>query len=99
MGITDAFSNDLARFSGICPEPIDGPVYVDEVIHKTYIDVNKDGTTAGAATIVDMKGDGFDDYSYLPTVRIDFDRPFVYMIIDRENMMPIMIGTLMTLEG
>ena len=39
------------------------------------------------------------DYSYLPKVRIDLDRPFVYMIIDRENMMPIMIGTLMTLEG
>lgn len=97
MGMPDAFSEG-ADFSGLYVGAIDGPVRIGDVSQKTYIDLNEEGTSAGAATIVQVESDGLDDDICLPTVRIELDRPFVYMIVDRENMLPIMIGTLEALE-
>jgi serine protease inhibitor len=54
-----------------------GGVYIDSVKHKSFIEVNEEGTEAAAATVVIMKGGG-------PSVlQIRVDRPFVFMI--REN--------------
>lgn len=78
LGMNEAFTSD-ADFSAMA----DVPLAVSDVIHKTYIDVNEEGTEAAAATAVLMKVT-----SALITndpVVIKIDKPFVYVIKDTIN--------------
>ena len=89
MGMTDAFDPEKADFSGIGTSDR-GNLYIDMVLHKTYIEVDEQGTKAGAATVV-----GIAEYASLetPVVKtVHLDRPFVYAIIDNETKMPIFLG-------
>ena len=87
MGMTGAFSPG-ADFS-----KLGNGVYIDEVTHKTFIDVNEEGTTAAAATYVGIK------MGISQTEKtVYLDRPFVYMIIDCQNNVPIFMGTFMSVN-
>ena len=94
MGIKDAFSVKNADFSRLGSSQ-KGNLYINRVIHKTYISVSEIGTRAGAVTAVE-KNCG----AALPTdvKEVYLDRPFVYMLIDCENNIPFFIGTLMNPE-
>ena len=50
MGLGIAFS-DRADFTKINPE---GGILISKVKHKTYVDVNEEGTEAAAVTSVEM---------------------------------------------
>lgn len=91
LGMTDAFDPDTADFSGISSCPGDN-LYISQVLHKTYIAVDEQGTKAGAATAI-----GISERTVLrqEIVRITLDRPFVYMIIDCEENLPVFIGTVL----
>lgn len=47
LGMTDVFNLIKADLSGI--SPVKG-LYLSKVIHKSYVDVNEEGTEAAAAT-------------------------------------------------
>lgn len=96
LGMTDAFDSVAADFSGLGTSP-GGNLFISRVIHKTYISVNEKGTKAGAATVVEVrcKSEMAADEE-IKTVYLD--RPFVYMIIDCEENLPIFIGTVADLE-
>ena len=47
LGMTDIFSQVRADLSGI--SPVKG-LFVSKVIHKSYVEVNEEGTEAAAAT-------------------------------------------------
>ena len=53
MGMTDAFDEEQADFRGIGTSD-NGNIYHDMVLHKTYIEVDEQGTKAGASTVVEM---------------------------------------------
>lgn len=91
MGMSDAFSQNLADFSGI-GSSTRGNIYIGRVIHKTFIEVGEKGTRAGAVTVVEMN-----DAAAPPSKpkEVILDRPFIYMLIDCENNVPFFIGTLM----
>lgn len=91
MGMSLPFDRDRASFEGIGVSAI-GNIYISRVIHKTFIEVGEMGTRAGAATLVEMSGNG----SMPPEQIVDIylDRPFVYMLIDTENNIPLFIGAL-----
>lgn len=74
MGMTDAFSETLADFSGIS----DTFLYITAVIHKAFIDVNEEGSEAAAATAVVM---GTKSIGPQPKHFIA-DRPFFFAIRD-----------------
>jgi serpin B len=74
MGMPLAFTPGRADFSGICGDP--GEIWIDKVIHQTFIEVDERGTEAAAATAVTMKRGGGP-----PVIRAD--RPFLFLI--REN--------------
>jgi serine protease inhibitor len=77
MGMEIAFT-DAADFTGINPA---GNLYISRVLHKTYIDVNEEGTEAAAVTAVEV---GFTSVGPNPgPVRFIADRPFLFAI--REN--------------
>ena len=69
----------------------DGAMQISEVIHKTHIDVDAQGTKAAAATAVVMTRGADKVPKEEKTVRLD--RPFVYMILDMHNELPVFIGT------
>lgn len=95
MGMTDAFDGAKADFSGMATST-QGNIYMNRVIHKTFIEVSPVGTKAGAATVVEMNDECAPWYDEVYEVRLD--RPFLYMIIDLENNMPLFIGSVNSIE-
>lgn len=85
MGMNEAFDPDNADFTGMAAVK-KGDLYINRVIHKTAIEVDERGTKAGAVTAVEMNTKG----AFMNAVFLN--RPFVYMIIDNENDLPIFIG-------
>ncbi|MFA4860823.1 serpin family protein [Methanoregula sp.] len=79
MGMPTAFSPS-ADFSGI-----DGTqyLYIHDVIHKTYLDVNEEGTEAAAATAVVFWAKGAVQEEPVPVFKAD--HPFVFLIKDTET--------------
>jgi serpin B len=74
MGMPDAFIPGVADFSGI-----DGTLnlFIDKVIHQTFISVDEIGTEAAAASAVVMT------WTTVPNpLEVILDRPFIYMIRD-----------------
>ncbi len=82
MGLEIAFT-EQADFSGI--SSID--LLISEVIHKTYIDVNEEGTEAAAVTAIvfEVTGAG-------PVNTIRLDRPFLFAITENSSKSILFIG-------
>jgi serpin B len=84
MGMPLAFS-DQADLSGIGGEPHE--LFILDVIHKAYVDVNEEGTEADAATavVVDAK-------SLVVWPEFTADHPFVFLIRDTRNGSILFLG-------
>jgi len=87
MGMSIAFNPDLADFSLINP---DQALFIDKVLHKTFVEVNEEGTEAAAVTLVDMRLTSTGGGSTGFFMRID--RPFVFLIRERESNTILFIG-------
>ena len=90
MGMPLAFSSgadfsDMATYDG-------QSLYIGRVIHQTRIEVNEQGTKAAAATAVVMESGEAATSSNSYTVILN--RPFVYMIVDMEQEIPVFIGVM-----
>lgn len=73
MGMIDAFIPGIANFSGIT-DNWEG-LFIDLVKHKTFIEVNEEGTSAAGVTVI---GGG---YSFPPPEFL-VDKPFFFAIRD-----------------
>jgi serpin B len=95
MGMTDAFHEDKANFVDLGTSTR-GNIYINRVLHKTFISVAEKGTKAGATTVVAMA----DKCAVMEeeTKVVYLDRPFVYMLIDCESNVPFFVGTMMSLD-
>ena len=96
MGMPNAFDWQLAEFPHIGTVSDGLNIVISRVIHKTFISVTENGTQAGAATVVEMRAEGAAEIVEYKEVVLD--RPFVYMLIDCENDIPLFIGSTMTVE-
>lgn len=76
LGMADAFSDAAADFSGMRADA-GRDLYISNVIHKAFVDVNEVGTEAAAATAVVM---GTKSVSRKPVFKAD--RPFLFLIRD-----------------
>lgn len=85
LGMTDAFTPGLADFSGM-----EGTrnLYISDLLHKAYVDVNEEGTEAAAATAVVVGMTSMPAESYT----IDFDRPFLFLIRDIQTNAILFMG-------
>ena len=112
LGMSEAFDKENANFTkmgkvttenpyasedaDLSETPLTRPLYIDDVIHKTKIEVTEKGTKAAAVTAVMMAAAGA-----MPVekkkIYINLDRPFVYMIVDKNNT-PLFIGVATNLK-
>lgn len=95
MGMPNAFNGTMADFTKLGHSTA-GNIFISRVIHKTFISVDKRGTKAGAATVVEA----VDECApvIIDPKQVFLDRPFVYMLIDCETNLPFFIGTMMEVE-
>ncbi|MBP5581403.1 MAG: hypothetical protein J6X85_06415 [Ruminococcus sp.] len=94
MGMPTAFSG-AADFSNMSAIADINPINIGYVIHKTFIDLDENGTKAAAATLVAMQDKAM---PMAPEKEVVFDRPFVYCIFDVDTSLPVFIGVLNSLE-
>ena len=88
MGMVKAFDMEKADFSKL-GKLKNGNIWIGDVLHSTKISVTENGTKAGAATAEVLYGSG----AILKEVFLN--RPFVYMIVDAQNNVPVFMGTMM----
>ena len=93
LGMPLAFNDTMADFSRIGAPNIRENIYISEVRHKTFIEVDERGTRAAAVTSVEATV----TRAPPPPRIVHLDRPFVFAIIDNKTNLPIFLGTMMKL--
>jgi serpin B len=93
MGMVEPFTRK-ADFSGMNGNKED--LFIDEVLHKAFVDVSEKGTEAAAATAVVMKRAVA---SAAPTPVFRADHPFVFVIRDRNTGSILFLGRVMNPAG
>ncbi len=92
LGMKTAFDERNADFSRLGTVK-KGNLYLSQVKQKAIITVDSLGTKAGAVSLAAVGN----KMAIMPEVNLNFDRPFVYMIIDTDNNLPIFMGAVKTL--
>ena len=93
MGMPLAFDGERADFRDM-GESEAGNLYIGRVLHKTHIEVTELGTRAGAATEVEIKCESSAEEPEQEIKNVILNRPFLYMIWDRETGVPVFMGTM-----
>ena len=82
LGMVDAFGAG-ADFSRINPQ---GELYISRVIHKTFVEVNEEGTEAAAVTVVEMRE--------FAAPGMTMNRPFLFVIREKHSGTLLFMGKL-----
>lgn len=94
LGMTDAFDEIKANFRGMASETL----FIGEVIHKAFVDVNEEGTEAAAATAVVMVTPVSDRIPVTPKV-FRADHPFLFLIRDVKHGTILFLGRVANPKG
>jgi serine protease inhibitor len=85
MGMKEAFAPGRADFRGMgWPK---GRLYISQIKHKAFVEVNEEGTEAAAATAVEMATKSIQQY---PIFRAD--HPFLCIILDNQSASILFMG-------
>ncbi len=90
LNLERATNRQLADFSGMMNLSPDENLWIDKVLHKTYISVDEEGTEAAAVTAVVM--DGATSAKPEEPIEVKFDEPFYFVIRDDTNGEILFIG-------
>lgn len=93
LGMDIAFDPDKADFKNMFAKPMQA--YISEVLHKTYVDVNEEGTEAAAVTSVTVGATSV----MLPKqpFQLIADHPFFYAIRDNQTGTVLFMGAVVDL--
>lgn len=91
LGMGIAFDRGHARFDTICPPP--PPIWIEQVLHRAFVEVNEEGTEAAAAT-----GTVMDMLAEMPTeprrtFEMIVNRPFFFAISESYTNMILFMGS------
>ncbi|XP_025079996.1 uncharacterized protein LOC112555711 [Pomacea canaliculata] len=87
LGMVNAFSEKNADFTCLV-EQLSEDLYLSEVNHKAFVEVNEEGTEAAAATLAP------EVRCYVPIIPFVVDHPFLFFIIDRRADIVLFMGRL-----
>jgi serpin B len=90
--MTEAFSVEEADFSKMAKVPTGWNIYLSQVRHKTFVEVNEEGTEAVAVTIVDME-DGC-AANPIPPFKMIVDHPFFFTIQEDSTGTVLFLGAI-----
>jgi len=85
LGMVQAFNPGQANFDKINP---DYDLYISSVIHKTFVDVNEEGTEAAAVTAVTLGTTSIGDHE----VYFRVDRPFIFVLREKNSGTILFVG-------
>lgn len=80
LGMEIAFDPDQADFYDMLARDEGPRLFIDEVKHKSFIEVDEKGTEAAAATSVEVA----EESAAIDYFQMDVNRPFVFFIHDEE---------------
>jgi serpin B len=91
LGMTYAFNipTGTADFSGIAVRKPDDYLYISDIFHKTFVDVDENGTEAAAATAAVMMRATM---APMDPVTVTVDRPFLFAIQHRPSGTCLFLG-------
>jgi serpin B len=92
LGMTDAFDGGKADFSGITGTK---ELSISEVIHKSFVAVDEQGTEAAAVTAVMMLGSA----GPVKTIEFNVNRPFIFLIRDIQTGSILFLGRVLNPVG
>ena len=90
LGMSDAFDPQRANFSGIAQ--LAERIYISKVKHKTFADVNEEGTVAAAVTSVEMHATSVQVPQENFIMKVD--RPFFVAIRDNLTGVVLFMGSI-----
>ena len=90
MGIKSAFTSQ-ANFKGIAEM---GPLVLDQVKQKCYVEISEKGTEAAAVTVAQIRLTSARPSSY---VTMNVNRPYIFLIVDTQNSNIMFAGRVMNL--
>ncbi len=88
MGLEIAFGSNANFYDMVVEPKPEGAIFIDEVRHKSFIEVDEEGTEAAAATKVKMGVESVLDHFHM-----EVNRPFFFLIHDEEINEVIFTGT------
>ena len=88
MGMKKAFEAGVADFSKIANEDL----YISSAVHKSYIDVNENGTEAAAVTSITISTTSIGNEP--PKIYFNVNKPFVFAITEKGTNAILFIGEL-----
>ena len=91
MGMPLAFESQRAEFAGIGTSSGDN-IFIDQVIHQTFLSLGEKGTRAAAATVAEM-AEGCAMEPEEPK-EVFLDQPFLYLLMDTDTCVPFLIGVM-----
>lgn len=94
-GIITAFDAFEAEFEKMFDKKDEFNMYIDKILHKTYIDVNEKGTEAAAVTAIMMAGAAS---APKEPIEVKFDKPFTFVIRDNNNEEILFMGEYKTVK-
>jgi serpin B len=92
LGMNVIFDSQKADFSNLS----ENPVYIDKVKHKTYLEVNEEGTEAAAVTSIGIRATSVNlNEPFMMTI----DRPFFCLIQDEKTGAILFMGAIYNPES
>jgi serine protease inhibitor len=93
MGMEKAFQPYIADFSKMSDEDL----YISSAIHKSFIDVNENGTEAAAVTSITMTTTSIGNEP--PKTYFNVNKPFVFAITEKDTDAILFIGQVQNPEN
>ncbi|GIO24635.1 serine protease inhibitor [Oceanobacillus sp. J11TS1] len=90
LGMEQAFDPDQADFSNMFESAEDRGAYISEIYHKTFINVDEEGTEAAGATSVSIQESSA---VIQDTFLMEINRPFLFTITNTKENIILFIGS------